>query len=115
MFVYLLNQSRGYYLFPVLVLIYRWNPIESLSWFSSLTPLLCYALLTWLFLTKQLSIENMLFSLLYLICRPHNCFLIIIHVILYRYLKVTDARLAFLLSQAAFFHLVRIKRFPFHF
>jgi len=62
---------------------------------------------------NRLSIANVLFSLLYIICRPHNCFLIIVHMIFYRYLNVNDARLAFLLSQSAFFHLVRREIFYF--
>jgi len=93
------------------VLIYRWN----LFWLSSLTPLLYYVLLIFLFFMNQLSIENVLFCLLYIICRPHNCFLIVVHMIFYRYLNVIDARLAFLLSQSAFFHIVRIERFEFEF
>jgi hypothetical protein len=73
--------------------------------------LLYYGLLILLFSLKELSIDDVLFSLLYLICRPQNCFVIIVHMIFYRYLKVHDARLAFLLSQSAFFHLVRIQIF----
>jgi len=124
LFVYLLNKSRRYYILPIIVLIYRWNLFGFVdlfsvslidrfcfSWLSSLTPLLYYGLLIFLFFMNELSIENVLFAFLYMICRPHNCFLIIVHMIFDRYLNVTDARLAFLLSQSAFFHLVRILNF----
>jgi hypothetical protein len=84
-------------------------------WLSSFTPLLYYVLLFLLYIVNELSIDKMLFILLYLICRPHNCFLIIVQMIFYRYLNVNDARLAFLLSQSAFFHLVRIEIFYFVF
>jgi len=53
-------------------------------------------------LKKELSIVEMLFLLLYLLIRPHNCVFI-------RYLQLDNARLAFLLSQSAFFHSVRIQ------
>jgi len=56
----------------------------------------------WLHLKKELSIVEMLFLLLYLLIRPHNCVFI-------RYLQLDNARLAFLLSQSAFFHSVRIQ------
>lgn len=93
-FIYLLNKSRRYSIFPMLVLIYRWNSIEYFSWLSSLTPLLYY-------------------SLLYLICSPYNCFLLIVHMIFYWYLHVKGARLAFLLSQSAFSNLVSVELFDF--
>ncbi|CAF1160553.1 unnamed protein product [Adineta ricciae] len=73
--------------------------------FSSLTPLLYYGLLFYFLIRKEMSIPNILFCLLFLICRTHNCVIIVIYMIFYEYLPVTDGSLAFLLSQSAFFHL----------
>ncbi|CAF1312754.1 unnamed protein product [Adineta ricciae] len=73
--------------------------------FSSLSPLFYYGLLIYFLIWKEMSITNILFCLLYLICRTHNCVIIVIYMIFYEYLLVTDGSLAFLLSQSAFFHL----------
>ena len=70
--------------------------------------MLYYGLLVYFMIRKEMSRRNILFCLLYLICRTHNCVIIVIHMIFYEYLLVNDASLAFLLSQSAFFHLVRI-------
>lgn len=122
-FVYLLNktkQCRLTYLLPMIIFVYRWNFFRfvrfslifsrdfSFSSFSSLSPLLYYGLLLYFLIRKEMSMSKILFCLLYLICRTHNCVVIIIHMIFYEYLPITDAPLAFLLSQSAFFHLVRI-------
>ncbi|CAF1477244.1 unnamed protein product [Adineta steineri] len=104
-FIYLLNKSKRSsisYLLPIIVLIYRWNLFSSLT---SVIPLLYYGLLGYLIVRKEISIENLLFSLLYILCRPHNCLIIIIHMIFYQFLNINDSRLAFILSQSAFFHL----------
>ncbi|CAF1347512.1 unnamed protein product [Adineta steineri] len=104
-FIYLLNKSKRSsitYLLPIIVLIYRWNLFNSLT---SVIPLLYYGLLGYLIVRKEISIENLLFSLLYILCRPHNCLIIIIHMIFYQFLNINDSRLAFILSQSAFFHL----------
>jgi ethanolaminephosphotransferase len=114
-FIYLLNKSRRYslsYILPIIVLIYRWN-LFYLTWLSSLTPLLYYGLLVLLIIMNRMPIENVLFSLLYILCRPHNCFVIIVHMIFYGYLNVNDARVAFLFSQSAFYHLVSSEIFLF--
>ncbi|UJR24086.1 hypothetical protein I4U23_027053 [Adineta vaga] len=104
-FIYLLNKSKQsslIYIFPLIALIYRWNLFSS---FSSLTPLIYYSLLIYLFVRKQISLRNVIFTLLYLLCRTHNCVIIISHMIFYEYLSIKDASLAFLLSQSAYFHL----------
>ena len=104
----LLNKPRRRYLiFALIVLFYRWNS----SWLASLSPLVYYLLLIVFSWKKALSIEESLFLLLYLIIRPHNCLLIVVYMIFNRYLQIDNARLAFLLSQCAFFHLVRIEVF----
>ena len=109
-FVYLLRKSPRDFILPLLVLISRWNLIDCPNW---IFPLIFYILLIFLFFFDKMSVDQVIFSLLYLISRPQNCFLIVVHMYFYRYLHVKDARLAFLLSQSAFFHLVRILIFNF--
>lgn len=104
-FVYLLRKSAKDVILPILVLIYRWNLFDCPNW---IFPLIFYILLILLFFFDKMSVNQVIFSLLYVICRPQNCFLIIIHMYFYRYVHVRNARVAFLLSQSAFFHLVRI-------
>ena len=109
-FVYFLRKSRRDSIIPVCALVYRWNLFGSFSW---ITPMFSYVLLIVFVWFNQMSIDQVIFSLLYVICRPQNCFLILVHLIFYREMEVKDARLAFLLSQSAFFHLVRIQIFEF--
>lgn len=106
--IYLLRESRRNSIIPILALIYRWNLFGSFSW---LTPIFSYVLLIVFLLFNRMSIDKVIFSLLFVICRPQNCFLIFVHLIFYQYVEVKDARLAFLLSQSAFFHLVCISNF----
>ncbi|CAF3340115.1 unnamed protein product [Rotaria socialis] len=104
-FIYLVNKPRQYsisYLLPLIVIIYRWNLIGDLS---SLTPLLYYALIALLMIVNRFSLETFLFSLLYILCRSHNSVIIIVHMISYRFINENDARVLFLFSQSAFYHL----------
>ncbi|CAF4009305.1 unnamed protein product, partial [Rotaria sordida] len=104
-FIYLLNKPKRYsisYLLPIISIIYRWNFI---GWLSPLTPLFYYLLLIILIVINRLPIEKCLFCLLYILCRTHNCFIIIVHMIFYEYIYENDARILFLFSQSAFFHL----------
>ncbi|CAF1187915.1 unnamed protein product [Rotaria sp. Silwood1] len=104
-FIYLLNKPRQYkisYFLPIIVIIYRWNLI---GWLSSLIPLLYYILLIVLIVVNQLPKEKFLFCLLYILCRTHNCLIIIVHMIYYFNLNEKDAHLLFLFSQSSFYHL----------
>jgi hypothetical protein len=89
-----------------LILVDRFLVFSIVSSPSEWTPVIYYLLLFVLAIVGRLSLVEMLFSLIFLLCRPHNSFIVIGHLILYRYLDVKDSRLAILLSQAAFFHLV---------
>ncbi|CAF5000133.1 unnamed protein product [Rotaria sp. Silwood1] len=75
------------------------------SWLSPLIPLLYYILLIILIVVNQLPKEKLLFCLLYILCRTHNCLIIIVHMIYYFNLNENDAHLLFLFSQSSFYHL----------
>ncbi|CAF2699105.1 unnamed protein product [Rotaria sp. Silwood2] len=75
------------------------------AYLSRLTPLLYYVLLIMLIIVNRLSIEKLLFCLLYILCRTHNCVIIIVHMIFNIFINENDAHILFLFSQSAFFHL----------
>ena len=119
-FVALLSNRSMKMAFPLLVWIFRWNLLgfvfllsppgnnRSLlfSSYSSFVALFAYLLL----FIPVWSLEEFFFSLLFLLCRSHQSVLLLLHWLFTRSATVHQAPLAFLFSQAAFFHLVRLPK-----
>lgn len=76
------------------------------SSYSSLIPLIYYILI--LIYIKKFSIEETIFIFLFILCRTHNSFIIVVHMTFYKLINDKDFRLLFILSQSGFYHLVCI-------
>ena len=124
LFAVLLKNRRVMMFLPILVWIFRWNLFGFVELFASLSGVNCLLLFSsWtsfvpmigylLLLVNRLSLDEFVFSLLFLLCRTHQSVLLLLHWLFYRSTNVQRAPLAFLFSQAAFFHLVRSTIFSF--
>lgn len=124
--VLLKNRRVMMMFFPILVWIFRWNLFGFVDLFASLSGMNCLlSFSSWtsfvpligylLLLVNRLSLNEFVFSLLFLICRTHQSVLLLLHWLVYRSTDVQQAPLAFLFSQAAFFHLVRPTSLSFSF